>query len=167
VKNKYWATLLVSLFFFIASSGSILASGEGNELMPAFSLPSVSDGTMIDSADFKGKVLLINFFATWCPPCLQEIPILVNLQKNFAGQDFSVLGFSADNKENMGALKKLMAKTEINYPVGLADQKTKKDFGAIFLPITFLIDKKGMKVKSYFGEQKSAVFEKDINELLK
>lgn len=166
MKNNYWATLFVSLFFCIVSSSSVIASGEGNELMPDFSLPSVSDGTMIDSDDFKGKVLLVNFFATWCPPCLKEIPILVNLQKNFAEQNFSVIGFSVDNTENMEALKKLMTKTEINYPVVIADEKAKKGFGANLLPMTFLIDKKGVRVKSYFGERKSSVFEKDINELL-
>jgi thiol-disulfide isomerase/thioredoxin len=167
MKNNYWATLFVSLFFFVVNSCSVLANEGENEVMPDFSLPSVSDGTMIGSDDFKGKVLLVNFFATWCPPCLKEIPILVGLQKNFAEQGFSVIGFSVDNKENMEVLKKLMANTGINYPVVLADEKTKKGFGANLLPMTFLIDKKGVRVKSYFGERKSSVFENDINELLK
>jgi peroxiredoxin len=166
VKNNYWAALLVSFSFFIISSSFVLGSGEGNELMPDFSLPSMTDGTMVDSDYFKGKVLLVSFFATWCPPCLKEIPILVSLQKNFAEQEFSVIGLSVDNKENIEALKKLMIKTEINYPVLLADQKVKKGFGASLLPMTFLIDKKGVMVKSYYGERKISVFEKDINELL-
>jgi len=167
VKNNYWALVFVGLFFLIISSSPVLASEKGNELMPGFSLPSVSDGTMIGNDDFKGKVLLVNFFATWCPPCLKEIPALVSLQKNYGGQDFSVIGFSVDKKENMAALKKLMAKTKINYPVVLADPETKKEFGATFLPMTFLINNKGEMVKSYFGERKFTVFEKDINELLK
>jgi cytochrome c biogenesis protein CcmG/thiol:disulfide interchange protein DsbE len=166
VKNNYWVILFISSFFCIVSSNLVLASGKGETMMPDFSLPSVSDETIITNGDFKGKVLLVNFFATWCPPCLKEIPTLVGLQKNYAGQNFTVLGFSVDKKENMAALKKLMTKTEVNYPVALADPKTKKEFGATFLPMTFLIDKKGMIVKSYFGERKSSVFEKDINELL-
>jgi len=166
VKNDYWAILFMSLFFFIVSSSPVLADGKGNEMMPGFSLPSVSGGTMISSDAFKGKVLLVNFFATWCPPCLKEIPTLVSLQKKFEGQDFTVIGFSVDKKENMPALIKLMKKTEVNYPVVLADLETKKKFGATFLPMTFLIDKKGVKAKSYFGERKFSDFEKDINELL-
>lgn len=166
MKNNFLAILFVSLFFCMISSSSALASGKGETVMPDFSLPSVTDGTTINNDDFNGKVLLVNFFATWCPPCIKEIPALVSLQKNYAGQDFTVIGFSVDKKENMKALQKLMTKTKINYPVVLADQKNKKEFGATFLPMTFLINKKGMIVKSYFGERKSSVFEKDINELL-
>ena len=167
MKNNYWKPIIAILFFLIACSTSVLASDDGKEMMPAFSLPSVTDGKIISSEDYRGKVLLVNFFATWCPPCLKEMPTLVNLQKNFTGQDFSVIGFSVDKKENMKALEKLMAKTGVNYPVVFADPKTKKKFGATFLPMTFLIDKKGRQVKSYFGERKSSVFEKDINKLLK
>ena len=167
VKNNYWAIVFVGLFFLLIGSSSVLAGEEKNEMMPDFSLPSVSDGTMIGNDVFKGKVLLVNFFATWCPPCLKEIPTLVNLQKKFADRDFTVVCFSVDKKENMAALKKLLKKTEVNYPVVLADPETKKEFGATFLPMTFLIDKKGVKVKSYFGERKFSVFEKDINEQLK
>jgi len=166
VKNNYWVIVFVGLFFLIIGSGSVSADGKDNEMMPGFTLPSVSDGTMVDNNDYKGKVILVNFFATWCPPCMQEIPILVDLQKKYMGQDFTVLGLSVDKKENLAALKKLMTKTKINYPVLLADPKTKKEFGATFLPMTFLIDKKGVKVKSYFGKRKFSVFEKDINELL-
>ncbi len=167
VKNNYWALVFVGLFFLTISSSTVFAGEKGDELMPDFSLPLVSDGTMVDNNSFKGKVLLVNFFATWCPPCLKEIPTLVNLQKKYAGQDFTVLGFSVDKKENLAALKKLMTKTKINYPVVLAPPETKKEFGATFLPMTFLINKKGAIIKSYFGERKFSVFEKDINELLK
>ena len=90
MKNNYWAILFVSLFFCMMSSSSVLASGDGETLMPDFSLPSIPEGTMINSDDFSGKVLLVNFFATWCPPCIKEIPALVSLQKNYAGQDFTV-----------------------------------------------------------------------------
>jgi peroxiredoxin len=166
VKKNFWKIVFIGLFLFIISSSWVLAAGKENEMMPAFSLPSVSGGTMIGNDAFKGKVLLVNFFATWCPPCLKEIPTLVSLQKKFADRDFTVVGFSVDKKENMAALKKLLKKTEVNYPVVLADPETKKEFGATFLPMTFLIDKKGVKVKSYFGERKFSVFEKDINELL-
>lgn len=134
--------------------------------MPDFNLPTLPDGTMVSNDDFKEKVLLVNFFATWCPPCVKEMPVLVGLQKKYAEQDFTVIGFSVDKIENLEALKKLVKKTEVNYPVVLALPKTKKEFGAAFLPMTFLINKKGVMVKSYFGERKSAVFENDINELL-
>jgi cytochrome c biogenesis protein CcmG/thiol:disulfide interchange protein DsbE len=167
MNNHYWATIFVSLFLLTISGGPVLANEGGDELMPEFSLPTVSDGTIISSDDFKGKVLLVNFFATWCPPCIKEIPILVDLQKSYEGKDFSVIGFSVDKEENKQLLKKLMAKTGVNYPVVLTDQNFKKEFGAGFLPVSFLIDRDGMKVKSYFGERKKSVFEKDINELLK
>jgi len=63
--------------------------------MPSFALESVRDGKRIDSDSFQGKALLITFFATWCPPCLQEIPALVKLQEEFGSNGFSVVALSS------------------------------------------------------------------------
>jgi len=66
--------------------------------MPDFALENVLDGKIVDSKSFQGKVLLLTFFATWCPPCVEEIPTLVKLQKDLSAAGFSVIGLSVDQQ---------------------------------------------------------------------
>jgi len=76
----------------------IFASAQawGGVSMPAFSLPAVVDGTVVTSESYRGNALLITFFATWCPPCLQEIPTLKDLHAKFHQQGFAVVALSVD-----------------------------------------------------------------------
>lgn len=84
-------TFMICAIILLALSGRVLATP-----MPDFTLPSAVDGKDISSDDFKGKVLLVTFFATWCPPCRQEIPSLIQLQRDLSAKGFSVLGLSLD-----------------------------------------------------------------------
>lgn len=145
---------------------SISADAQTVDVMPAFSLQSAVDGKVVTSEDFKGKVLLITFFTTWCPPCRQEVPSLIKLQKKFTSRGFSVIGLSIDEK-GPKVVVKLIDKEKINYPVLMADNKTKSDFGGIVgIPTSFLIDRQGKVIKRYPGYVPFSRLEKDIQTIL-
>jgi peroxiredoxin len=122
-------------------AGVVDMSTEGRQ-MPAFSLPSpLSEDTLTSSQSFKGKVVLVSFFASWCRSCLEEIPLLKKLRNRFSDQGFVLIALAVDS-ENTLSLKNLIQKQGINYPVLLADEAVKKDFGGIsILPTMFLVDR--------------------------
>jgi len=134
--------------------------------MPHFALPSAVDGKIIDSQAFQGKALLINFFATWCPPCRKEIPSLIDLHKKYGPQGFSVVGMSTD--QGGGKLvAKFMKKMDINYPVLMADRETPRAFGNILgIPTSFLVDKNGFVRKRYDGYVDHKTLERDIQTVM-
>ena len=135
--------------------------------MPEFSLPSVVDGTTVNSAAFKDKVLLITFFATWCPPCRQEIPTLKKLQNELGPQGFSVLGLSVD-EGGPKIVAKLVKQEKINYPVLMANRSTADNFGGIAgIPTSFLVNRQGHVVKKYPGYIPHKLLERDIKAFLK
>jgi len=134
--------------------------------MPAFSLPAVTDGRPIDSKDLKGKVLLVTFFATWCPPCQEEIPGLIDLQKELSRDGFSIVAFSID-EQGPRVVARMIRKLGVNYPVVMADEHTVVGFGGIRgIPTSFLINQKGDIVKRYNMYVPHSVFAKDIKSVM-
>jgi len=157
---------LFSLFLVLAFSLTIAATVAASTKMPEFALKSVRDGRIVDSGIFSGKVLYITFFATWCPPCVQEVPVLVELHEQLAESGFSVIGLSVDEK-GPDAVASFVEKKAINYPVLMAEFDTTTDFGGIFgIPVSFLVNKNGNVVKRYTGYVPRKVLEKDIHSLL-
>ena len=134
--------------------------------MVHFNLPSAAENTMVDSKQFKGKVLLVTFFATWCPPCIQEIPTLVDLQKTYASKGFSVIGMSVD-EGGVPPLKRLIDRTGINYPVLMADNEVARGFGGVTgIPVSFLVNRQGELVKKYLGYIEHDVLQEEIKKLI-
>lgn len=134
--------------------------------MPSFVLPEAISGVSVNSADYKGKTLLVTFFATWCPPCIQEIPTLMELQQQFSKDNFSVVGLSVD-EGGAGVVARLVKKRSINYPVLMADEETAQNFGGVVgIPTSFLINKDGNVVKKYPGYVPHAILEKDIKRIM-
>lgn len=156
-------SLLLTAFLLVFLSVSNVSAASK---MPAFSLPDVVTGKTVDSASFDGKTLLVTFFATWCPPCMQEIPNLIQLQNDLGDKGFSVLGLSVD-QGGADIVKKLVEKRSINYPVLLADSGTARDFGGVVgIPTSFLINSKGQVVKKYPGFVPHVVLENDIKRIM-
>ena len=139
--------------------------GERMQMAP-FRTISLTDKTIIDSRQFDGQVLLVTFFATWCPPCIQEIPSLIALQNSFGSQEFSVVAFSVDEGA-VSALENLITKYDINYPVLLAEPVVTKSFGGVTgIPVTFIVNRQGKIVKKYLGYVGHDILEEEIKSML-
>ena len=101
------------------------------------------EGKPLSSADFKGKVMVVDFWATWCPPCVAEIPGYVEFQKKMADQGVTIVGLSLDEIAPAD-VKKFVVARGINYPVAIADQDLLGAFGkAEGIPATFVVDREG------------------------
>lgn len=151
----------MSLCLFLSISSAYAAAQ-----MPRFNLPNAVNGATINSVDFSGKTLLITFFATWCPPCMQEIPTLIELHKQFSMANFSVIGLSVD-EGGPEVVAKLITKRSINYPVLMADAAIAHNFGGVSgIPTSFLVNKEGNVVKKYPGYVPRAVLENDIKKIM-
>lgn len=136
--------------------------------MPEFQLSGVGDSQpAVRSEVFKGKVLLVNFWATWCPPCRKEIPSLIRLHQENSGKGFSVIGISMD-KSAPDKVAKFVKKITVNYPIALGTNEIATSFGASgAIPSTFLVNASGMIVKRYPGYTTYEKMAKDLKELLR
>lgn len=131
---------------------------------PDFSLTNV-DGQKGNLSDFKGKVVILNFFASWCPPCIGEIPDFVKLQKQYGDKGFTFVGVSLVGAQES---KEFVSQKNINYPVFIDDGKVSALYGPVrAIPTTFVLNKDMKIMKMYVGARSKAVFEADINNLLK
>jgi thiol-disulfide isomerase/thioredoxin len=111
-------------------------------------------------------VLLVTFFATWCPPCIQEIPSLIALQDSYKSKGFSEVGFSVDEGD-LEPLYNLIEKFGINYPVLLAEPDIARSFGGVSgIPASFLVNGQGEIVKKFLGYVSHDFLEEDIKSML-
>ena len=109
---------------------------------PAFTLKSV-DGKTVSLSDYKGKAVLLNFWATWCGPCKLEMPWLIDLQKKYNTQGFTVIGISEDDAAPKDVAA-FAAKMGVNYPVLMSDDATVKRYGGVdYLPTSYYIGRDG------------------------
>ncbi len=135
------------------------------ELRPApdFSLTDLS-GTKLSLSQYRGKVVLLDFWATWCDPCKEEIPHFVEMQNRYASQGLQIIGISMDDDEQ--AVRAFQQQFKMNYPVAMGSVEVAEQFGGILgLPITFVIDREGRIVSRHVGATQSSVFETEIRRL--
>ena len=131
---------------------------------PEFKLAGL-DGKPVTLADSKGKVVLVNFWASWCGPCRAEIPDLVELQKKYKDR-LQILGLVVDD-EDLDAIKKFAARFGINYPVALATNEIRLQYGGIpALPTSFVLDSEGRVVQKHEGLRDPVLYETEIRSLL-
>jgi len=144
--KKYVVFLVSSLVVFL------LISCKSKELTiaPDFTLQDIN-GNEVTLSDFKGKVVILNFWATWCPPCRKEIPVFIELYKKYKDEGLVIIGISLD-REGKKVLIPFVKKFGINYPVLIGTQKVVDAYGGIRgIPTTFIIDKKGKIRKKHIG----------------
>lgn len=152
-------------FAAIFSSAVLLAANpsaatEPNPAAPAWQLPDI-DGKLVSLADLKGKILILDFWATWCPPCRQEIPGFVALQRKYQDRGLVVIGVSLD-KQGPSVVKPFALQFAMNYPVLMGNKKIITDYGIEVIPTTFIIDQQGNIVTVHEGFADSATFESEI-----
>ncbi len=151
--------------------GSALAAGGAcpANAKPAnlnFTLKDVQ-GKNVRLSDYKGKVILLDFWATWCVPCKQEIPGFIELQKRYGGRGLLIIGLSVDDSLNMA--KTYATQMKMNYPVLLAEGKEDilKAYDPIpSIPVSVIIDRSGQIVFRHLGIASMDVFEREIVPLL-
>jgi len=138
---------------------------------PRFTLVSLK-GEKVDSADFRGKVILLNFWATWCPPCRQEIPGLNDLHRQYNQRGVAVIGISLD-QGGAGEVQRFVDKFRVEYINVMADDAVVKAFSGIpgigpiqGIPVTFIIDRKGQICRRFVGFTEKRVFEEAIQQVL-
>jgi peroxiredoxin len=130
-----------------------------------FTLPAL-DGKKLTLSSFRGKVVLLNFWATWCGPCKAEIPAFVELQQQFKN-DLVVVGLSVDDPADKA--KAFAAEYKVNYPMvlGLGHDEIQDAYGPIYgIPASFLISRDGKVCKRHLGIAPKSQFEKEIKALL-
>jgi thiol-disulfide isomerase/thioredoxin len=132
---------------------------------PDFSLPDL-EGNRVELAQFKGKVLVIDFWATWCPPCRDAIPELIAMKKKYGPRGFDIVGISMDENPAR-VVPPFIEHYGINYPVVMADAQVSSDFGGIVgLPTTFIVDRGGNIAERYIGYVDLRVIEEAVEGLL-
>jgi len=121
-------------------------------------LISVPDGEDLSLADFlaqkEGKVLVFNFWATWCGPCLEEIPILEEIHEEYAADGVEVIGVSVD-EGGFSVVESFLKRRPVDYPIYLADEDVIQTFGGIYgVPTTFIISSDGVVAQRMVGAQR-------------
>ena len=131
---------------------------------PAFSLTDLS-GRTVSLSDYRGKVVVLDFWATWCDPCKREIPHFIEMQDKYASQGLQVLGVSMDDDEP--PVREFQQQFKMNYPVAMGSPKLADQYGGILgLPITFVIDRNGRITARHVGATDASVIEAEVQKLL-
>lgn len=170
--SRWQTILIVTLAIAFAGAGFYInserltaspAQNDAVETLLSQKLNEVSKGPT-ELEKWKGRILVVNFWATWCPPCVEEMPELTELQDKLKEQKVQILGIGIDSPDN---IKDFAAKLKINYPLyiaGMEGTSLTTQFGnkAGGLPFTVLIDKEGKIVKTYTGRLNIKNLENDI-----
>jgi len=153
--NRYWISP--------ALKTQAMTSGDHPEA-PGISLTDI-EGKRLDLADYKGKVVVLDFWATWCGPCRAEIPGFIELQKRYAGQGFSMLGIAI--QDEAPSVEEFYKEFKMNYPVAVGTERIAELYGGILgLPTTFLIGRDGRIYVRHTGGVNPALIEEEVQELL-
>ena len=130
---------------------------------PQFSLPDAK-GAPVKLTDYKGKVVLLNFWATWCHGCVEEIPWFIDFQQKYKDQGLVVVGLSQD--DGWGAVNDYVAAKKVNYPVLLDTKHVSDDYDLGGMPMSVLIDRSGRIAAKHVGVVDRSATEAEIKSLL-
>jgi cytochrome c biogenesis protein CcmG/thiol:disulfide interchange protein DsbE len=139
--------------------------GKERKPAPDFALKD-ADGKVVHLADYRGKVVLLDFWATWCGPCKIEIPWFMEMQRKNKDKGFEVLGVAMDD-EGWEAVKPFVTDINVNYRIVIGNDTTAQLYGGVdALPTTFLIDREGKIAAVHIGLSSKKEFEDGVEELL-
>jgi peroxiredoxin len=135
-----------------------------HRLAPAFERADLA-GRKVRLKDYRGKVVLLNFWATWCASCQVELPRFAEWQKRYGAQGLQVLAVSMD--DNAAPVRRTVRRLRLNYPIVVGDAKLGEEYGGVLgLPVTYLVDREGKIVKRIKGETDLRVLETEVKQVL-
>ena len=138
---------------------------ESNQQAPNFTLKDL-EGWEVSLSDYEGKIIFVNFWATWCGPCKREIPGFIELQNKYK-DDLVILGISTDRRGTKDRVAPFAKNYNINFPVLFSDGKVEKDYGGIrAIPTTFILDRELDIAQKIRGYRPDTFFEQAIKSLL-
>src|SRR5882762_6353482 len=144
--------------------GNVIRFVRNPDAAPEFKLDAL-DGQPLSLISARGKVVLLNFWATWCGPCRAEIPDLIALQQKYKDQ-LQIIGLTVDDDDE-STIKQVVADERINYPVAMASPEVRLQYGGIAaLPTSFVLDAQGRVVQKHEGLRNPALYETEIRALL-
>lgn len=146
-------------------SGKTTRAVNDRKSAPEFELKD-ADGKVVRLSDYKGKVVLLNFWATWCGPCKIEMPWFIEFERKYKDRGFAVVGVAMD-EEGWNVVKPFLSDMAVNYRVLLGSDQTAELYGGVSaLPTTFIIDQEGKVASTHVGIAPRDTFENGIKELL-
>ena len=161
--------LIIFILFMInllfCSSFNLISEAEERSKAPDFNLEDFN-GKSKSLSEFKGKVVLLNFWATWCPPCRAELPELSEIYTRYKDRGVAIIGINLDEERDKD-VKKFLSDRKIILPVLHGNNKVVEAYGNFFgIPTSFLIDKNGYMSKSFPGYQPKETFEAEIKKII-
>ena len=168
-----WAAAAAALALVLAgcsklsrvSTDAAVKSDKDRKPAPSFSLTDAS-GTPVSLADYRGKVVLLNFWATWCGPCEVEIPWFIEFEQKYKDRDFAVLGVSFDD-DGWKSVRPYIAAHKINYRIMIGTEKMSQLYGGVdALPTSFIVDRQGRIAAQHVGLVDKSDYQNEILKLL-
>jgi len=153
VKRFYIPILIL---FLIVSVGSCKRGKEAEIIFPTIGniAPELTvrdlNGKTVSLSDYRGKIIMVEFWATWCPPCIELIPVLDELYNKYKTKGFVVLSIASED-EGDETVKGFVKDSGLTYPVFIASSDTLKNYGISSIPVSFIIDKDGKIVNKHLG----------------
>lgn len=136
------------------------------KVAPTFALSSL-DGRKVSLSDYKGRPVLVNFWATWCGPCKVEMPWFEEFRKQYAAQGFEILGLADDIDAGKDTIAKVAQKAGVSYPILLTDGNVQKAYGGLdVLPMSFYVDRNGLVVEETAGLGSKDAIEANIKKTI-
>lgn len=163
-----FAVALLVLTGFVVPTATVSAATtplESRKAAPDFTLTDVN-GRPFTLSEFKGKVVLLDFWATWCHGCKTEIPWYIEFQNKYKNQGLSVIGVSMDD-DGWKSVRPFLQEHDVNYLIGIGTEALGKQYNVVSMPVTLLIDRQGRIAESHSGMVDRQAFEQDIQELLR
>jgi cytochrome c biogenesis protein CcmG/thiol:disulfide interchange protein DsbE len=166
MRNTFILVFILSVLALAATAQSpkTTKSPTGRSLAPDFNLKDAS-GKDVKLADLKGKVVLVNFWATWCEGCQVEIPWFVEFQKEYASPGLVVVGISMDD-DGWKSVKPWIEEKKVNYPIVIGNEGLGKRYGLLGMPLTALVDREGRIADVHQGIVDKTATEQRIRDLL-
>ncbi len=158
---RAWLLLVAALAGLSSAPAVAMKVGD---IAPDFTRADLA-GKEVRLSGYRGKLVLLNFWATWCPPCREELPVFSRWQKDLQARGLQVIGLSMD--DDVAEVKKFLAEYPVTFPIAMGGAKFAEQFGGVLgVPLTYLIDAQGRVVARYQGEADLKKMEAKVKELL-